>query len=77
MKECSECCVKHKVSCPVQDCRYWIDYEKDLNCSFVAIEKQNEMTLFEVAARLGVSSVRIKQIQDNAMKKCKKKGYSF
>jgi DNA-directed RNA polymerase sigma subunit (sigma70/sigma32) len=36
---------------------------------FDAIDKHGEMTLREVADRLGVSYVRIKQIQDGTLKK--------
>ena len=68
MRECCNTCVKSEVSCPVTDCRMWIDYKEDLNCTLVAVEKHGKMTLREVAKRLGVSFVRIKQIQDKAAK---------
>jgi DNA-directed RNA polymerase specialized sigma subunit len=38
----------------------------------VSIEKHGQLTLKEAAKRLGVSHVRIKQIQDKALKKIKK-----
>lgn len=62
---------KSKSSCKEKGCRQWIDYEDDLNCTLEAIAK-NEckgMTLREVGKRLGVSFVRIKQIEDAALKK--------
>ena len=42
------------------------DFKKDLNCTIIAIANNNEepMTLREVAERIGVSFVRIKQIED-------------
>ena len=73
MKECAETCVKCEVSCPVQECRQWIEYEDDLNCTLVAVRKHGRLTLRQVADRLGVSFVRIKQIQDKAVKKLSKK----
>ena len=47
----------------------WISYKEDLNCSLIAVKKHCIMTLREVAEREGVSFVRIKQIQDTALKK--------
>jgi hypothetical protein len=69
LPECSAACIKHGVSCPVEDCRQWIDYEEDLNCTSIAVEKNGSMTLREVADRLHVSFVRIKQIEDKVRDK--------
>ena len=64
-----QACIKHDVSCPVEDCRYWVDYESDLNCSLESVRKNDSMTLREVADRLKISYVRVKQIQDQAISK--------
>jgi len=72
MRECAEECQLKKKCCKKEDCRYWIDYEDDLNCSLVAVEKNGNMTLRQVADRLHVSFVRIKQIEDKALKKLTK-----
>ena len=69
MRSCCDCCVSNDVGCPIKECRYWINYEDDLNCSLIAVDKNGPMTLREIADRLGVSFVRIKQIQDKALKK--------
>jgi hypothetical protein len=69
LRECSKCCIKNKVSCPVEDCENWLDYEDDLNCMQIAIKKNKTMTLREIAERLGLSFVRVKQIQDRAIKR--------
>ena len=69
MRECCKVCIKKKVSCPVDDCENWIDYEKDNNCALIAIHDNGRMTLREVADRMKVSFVRIKQIEDKALKK--------
>ena len=60
--------------CEDKECRQWIDYEKDLNCTIIAIANNNEepMTLREIAVRLGVSFVRVKQIEDKIFEKVKK-----
>jgi len=69
MRECSQKCAKHGTNCTEKDCRLWIDYKKDLNCTLIAVDKYDKMTLKDVAERLNLSIVRIKQIQDEAGKK--------
>ena len=59
-------------SCEEKKCRLWIDYNEDLNCTLIATNKKNNMTLAEVAKRLHLSIVRIKQIQDKALQKLQK-----
>ena len=73
MRGCVKALEKHDVSCPCEDCRLWIDYEQDQNCTIVAVGKKKTMTLREVADRMGVSFVRVKQIQDIASSKVVKK----
>lgn len=81
MKSCSSCCIANDVSCPVgqydkknhpNGCKYWINYEKDLNCALISINKCGPMGLREIADRLGISYVRVKQIQDKSLKRVKK-----
>ena len=69
MRGCAEYCKKTDTDCPCKECRLWIDYPDDLNCTLIAIDKKKCMTLREVADRMGVSFVRIKQIQDAASEK--------
>ncbi len=69
--ECLEVCRKFKTSCPVEDCRHWIDYEEDLNCVIECTSKNDVLTLREVAERLNISYVRVKQLQDQALEKLK------
>ena len=71
--KCSRHCMDENIECENKECRLWIDYKKDSNCTLVAVKKQKTMTLREVADRLGVSFVRVKQIQDVAHKKMLKK----
>ncbi len=76
-KSCTEACLDLKVSCPNTDCRNWIDFEEDNNCTLIAIEKfkdnNKEFTLRDVSERLGYSFVRIKQLEESALKKINKK----
>ena len=69
MKKCLERCIKLSVTCPVQDCRYWVDYPSDNNCVLDTVNKYGDLTLRETADRLGISYVRVKQIEDKALKK--------
>ena len=59
--------------CNNRDCRQWINYPEDNNCVLEAVRKNGKMTLRECAKRLGVSYVRVKQIEDKALKKLEKK----
>ena len=73
MKDCAEKCLKQNTDCKKTDCRYWIDYKEDNNCSLCTVEKNDckGLTLRETAERLGLSFVRIKQIEDAALRKIK------
>ena len=72
MIECAKKCSELNVSCPVKDCRQWIDYEEDLNCVDIAIDKNGAMKLRQVAERCGVTTARAQQIEKAALPKLKK-----
>ena len=72
-KKCFQMCVDNDVSCPVDDCRYWINYEEDLNCAIVCANENGPLSLREISDRMGVSFVRIKQIQDITVDKFTKR----
>jgi len=71
--KCHEICQNMDNACTYKDCRQWIDYEEDLNCTLVAVDKHGNMTLREIGKRLSLSFVRIKQIQDRALFKLQTK----
>jgi len=73
MKNCMEKCMSDDRFCSEEKCRAWINYEEDLNCSNIAIAHNGDMTLAQIANRLKLSIVRIKQIQDKALQKLQKK----
>jgi len=62
----NECKIK-KRCCEVKDCRLWIDFPEDLNCTEIAVQKNDNMVLREVAARLHLTPSRIKQIESKAL----------
>lgn len=68
---CDEICEKYNVACNEVECRNYIDYQDDLNCILVCARKNGPLTLEETAKRLGVSYVRIKQIEDRSLSKIK------
>ena len=76
-KECARACKSHNVSCPVSECRNWMDYEEDHNCAVIAAFDHDKLTLREVAERLKLSFVRVKQIEDTALVKLKKRLEKF
>jgi len=68
--KCAELCNKLDMTCPVKKCRYWIDFRKDLNCTFVAVRRhQGGMILEAVGKRIQVTAVRARQIEIEAIKK--------
>ena len=71
MRKCLKVCKDLDVVCPVQECRHWISYEEDYNCVLEAVDKHGPMTLRECSKRLGISFIRVKQIQDSTYKKIK------
>jgi len=72
MSECASECARTKKKCKNKECRLWIKHKEDLNCTLIAIHRHGAMTLHEVAERLEMSYVRVKQIQDSAIKKIDK-----
>ena len=70
--KCLENCRMHNKPCKETECRLWIDYEEDLNCISESTNKNGPLSLREVGKRLGISFVRVKQIEDKALNKLKK-----
>ena len=60
---CLEKCKELDVSCPNEECRMWIPHEKEYNCVHETVRRNGNLTLREIAERLNLSFVRIKQIQ--------------
>ena len=72
--KCFDICSQTDRSCSDKECRLWIDYEEDLNCTIIAANKNKDgMNLREIGERLKISFVRVKQIQDGAFKKLRKR----
>ena len=69
MRKCKTGVILTNKPCQECECRQWLDYEEDLNCTLIAVDKHGPMTLREVGDRLGISFVRVKQLQDVALSK--------
>ena len=72
MIECAERCVELDVSCPIKECRCWIDYKEDMNCVNIAIKNNGAMKLREIAERLHLTPARVQQIEKSVLTKLKK-----
>lgn len=72
---CEDICRQTNSPCDQKECRYWLNYSDDLNCTLICADKNGSLTLREVAKRMGVSYVRIKQIEENALRKIKQKNF--
>jgi hypothetical protein len=72
--KCAKECAKKRKPCRATECRKWIDYEEDMNCCLISIKNNNDspLTLMEVGKRLGLSFVRIRQIELKAIEKLSK-----
>jgi len=73
--KCFDLHQKLKLPCAERECRQWIDFKKDCNCVLIAIDNNGckGMTLRQVGDRIGVSFVRVKQLEDKILQKMKKK----
>lgn len=71
LRECARKCMEIKSACPLQECRQWIDFPDEYNCTLVAVYENGPMTLRKVAERLGISFARVKQIETKALTKIK------
>ena len=69
--QCSRDCMKKKKGCRKTECKHFIDYKDEYNCSLISIYKNGRMTLREVGDRLRISFARVKQIESGALKKIK------
>ena len=56
----------------IPECRSWINYEEDLNCTNIAIDKNGTMKLRQIAERLGLTPARVQQIEKGALAKLNK-----
>ena len=71
LRQCSRKCMELKTECPNNECRLWIDFKNEYNCTLISIYENGPMTLREIADRSGISFARVKQIQTKPIGKIK------
>ena len=72
MRECSTKCMDTATPCEEKECKHWIDYKKEQNCTLISIYINGPMTLRQVAERMGISYARVKQIESSSLNKIRK-----
>jgi hypothetical protein len=70
---CAQQCLKDKECCEASECKFHINYEDEYNCTLITTYMNGPLSLREIAKREGLSFARIKQIQDKALIKLKKR----
>ena len=71
MRKCATDSLENDSICNKKECRLWMDYDKDLNCTLISVKKNGKLILNEVGERLGISYVRVSQIEKQAVNKLK------
>ena len=72
MRECAKKCWLAREGCDKSDCRLFIEFPEDQNCTLIASAKHGPMTLAEIGKRHHISTARAKQILDATLLKLKK-----
>lgn len=74
LTECARECLRDDRPCEEKECRKWIDYEEDNNCCLISIRNNDgeRLTLMETGKRIGLSFVRVRQIEQRALEKLSK-----
>jgi DNA-directed RNA polymerase sigma subunit (sigma70/sigma32) len=74
LTSCARECLREGKPCKETSCRKWIDFEEDNNCCLISIRNNDGegLTLMETGKRIGLSFVRIRQIEQQAIKKLSK-----
>ena len=68
--KCYDICKVTNRKCSKEECRMWMDFKEDLNCSIIASNKNPDgMSVREIGERLKLTCTRVKQIQDKALEK--------
>lgn len=77
LRNCSRKCLELEIDCPVKECRMWIDFANEKNCTLISINENDSMTLREIGERLGISFARVKQIEQKALSKIRRLGVDW
>ncbi len=65
--KCFEYCESKNVVCQKRSCKYWIEHDRNNNCTVLA-SIDGPMTLQEIGEIFGVTRMRICQIEKKILK---------
>lgn len=71
--KCYDVCNLTGKACKNKDCRLWIDYKKDYNCTEISVQKNDKLVFREIGERLKLTPSRVKQIENEALSKLNSK----
>ena len=77
MRKCAEETQESNNICDKKDCRLWMEWGEDLNCTLISVKKNGRLRLKKLGDRLGISYVRVSQIEKQALNKLKKKNFEL
>ena len=72
LRPCARKCIELNLGCPNTECRLWIDYPCENNCTLVSVYENGNMTLRQVGERIGISFARVKQLEQRALIKMRR-----
>tara|TARA_B100000686_G_C16761502_1_gene958982 strand:- start:177 stop:422 length:246 start_codon:yes stop_codon:yes gene_type:complete len=67
--KCFKAHEKFNISCKKVNCKHWIDCDSFQNCTLIAAKNNGPMTLQEIGSILGVTRMRICQIEKKVLTK--------
>lgn len=70
---CYEYNKKNGKKCQKNKCKYWIKHKESNNCVVVGASKENYWTLEKIGSIIGVTRMRVCQIEKKAISKIKQK----
>lgn len=71
--KCFEICQTDNKKCQEKECRLWVDFPEDLNCTLICINKHKKLNIQQIAERLHISMTRVSQITKEALGKLESK----
>ncbi len=71
MRKCAEETQESNNICNKKDCRLWMEWGEDLNCTLISVKKNGRLTLNQIGDRLDISYARVSQIEKQAVNKLK------
>ena len=72
MKNCLRNCKIEERACSEERCRYWIDYESELNCTFESINIHGVLSVKQISERLQIPLHKVRSLEKSGIKKIKK-----